>query len=214
LKKLQLLNQKLNSFLIGSVDNQQGFLSKLSMADLQGSVNKTEALEKPKLNPKQEFFCQLYATDREFFGNGTQSYIEAYDPDQSKPNWYNTARSRASELLTSPNVLARINELLDLTLNDPHVDKQLALVITQNADYSSKVAAIREYNKLKQRIVEKIDHTSGGKPIPILASVNVSTNNSNQPDSPTQQTNSGSTGRDISEQNDLNTPIVDQLSAV
>ncbi len=136
-----------------------------------------------KLNLKQEKFCQLYATDMEFFGNGTQSYIEAYEPDQSKPNWYRTARSRASELLTSPNVLARINELLDLTLNDQHVDKQLALVITQNADLSSKVAAIREYNKLKQRIVEKIDHTSGGKPIPILAPLNVPTHNGNQENS-------------------------------
>ena len=144
--------------------------------------------EKPKLNPKQELFCQLYATEREFFGNGTQSYIEAYDPDQSKPNWYRTARSRASELLTNPNVLARINKLLDVTLNDQHVDKQLALVITQNADYSSKVAAIREYNKLKQRIIEKVDHTSGGKPIPILASMNVPTHNSDQENSPTTET--------------------------
>ncbi len=151
-----------------------------------------------KLNPKQEKFCQLYATEKEFFGNGTQSYIEAYDPDQSKPNWYKTARSRASELLTSPNVLARINELLDLTLNDQHVDKQLALVITQNADYSSKVAAIREYNKLKQRITEKVDHTSGGKPIPILAAINVPTNNGNSQDSQAPEADQGSPGRNLS----------------
>src|SRR5688572_8866115 len=136
------------------------------------------------LNPKQKKFAQLYATVAEFFGNGVQSYIEAYEPDQSKPNWYRTARSRASELLTNPNVLVRINELLDLTLNDQHVDKQLALIITQNADFSSKVAAIREYNKLKQRIVEKIDHTSGGKPIPILAPFNVPTDNGNNQNSP------------------------------
>ena len=111
-----------------------------------------------KLNPKQEPFCQLYATEREFFGNGTQSYIEAYDPEKVG-NWYNTARSRASELLTSPNVLARINELLDITLNDQHVDKQLALVVTQNADFSSQMAAIREYNTLKQRITDKVEHS-------------------------------------------------------
>jgi hypothetical protein len=47
--------------------------------------------------------------------------------------------------------------------NDVAVDKQLATVITQNADFGSKVSAIREYNKLKQRITERIDHTSGGK---------------------------------------------------
>ena len=109
-----------------------------------------------RLNPKQEKFCQLYASDREFFGNGVQSYIEAYEPDQTKKNWYNTARARASELLTSPNVLRRIDELLELgELNDQFVDKQLAKLILQDADFSSKISAIREYNKLKQRIKEK-----------------------------------------------------------
>ncbi len=113
---------------------------------------------KIKLNPKQEKFCQLYASDREFFGNGTQSYVEAYKP-KKVGNWYNVARSRASELLTSPNVLARINEILDITLNDAHVDKQLSFVITQNADLSSKTRAIAEYNKLKGRIEEKVKHS-------------------------------------------------------
>lgn len=109
-----------------------------------------------RLNQKQEKFCRLYASDREFFGNGVQSYIEAYQPDQSKPNWYNVARSRASELLTSPNVLRRIDELFEAAeLNDQFVDKQLARLILQDADFSSKISAIREYNKLKQRIKEK-----------------------------------------------------------
>lgn len=116
-----------------------------------------------KLNPRQEKFCRLYATNREFFGNGVQSYIEACQPDQTKPNWYNVARSLTSRWLTSANVLARINELLDITLNDQHVDKQLALVVTQNVDFSSKVAAIREYNKLKQRVVEGLKLPKGGK---------------------------------------------------
>ena len=40
-----------------------------------------------KLTPQQELFCQLYAGDREFFGNGVQSYIEAYNVDTSKPGW-------------------------------------------------------------------------------------------------------------------------------
>lgn len=111
-----------------------------------------------RLNAKQELFCQLYASDREFFGNGVQSYIEAYDPDQSKPNWYRTARSRASELLTSPNVLKRIDEIFEAHgLNDQFVDKQLEKLIVQDADFTNKLAAIREYNKLKQRITEKKD---------------------------------------------------------
>jgi hypothetical protein len=42
-------------------------------------------------------------------------------------------------------------------LNDSYVDKQLELLITQNADFKAKIAAIREYNALKKRIVNKLD---------------------------------------------------------
>ena len=49
-----------------------------------------------------------------------------------------------------------MNKLLDdMGLNDAHVDKQLAFLITQNAELSVKMSAIREFNKLRQRIVEK-----------------------------------------------------------
>lgn len=114
--------------------------------------------KKPGLNPKQELFCQLYATDREFFGNGVQAYIEAYDPDQSKRNWYQTARSRASELLSTPNVCARINELLeDGGFNNVNVDKQHLFLINQHADLGAKRAAIHDYNELKRRIKNKME---------------------------------------------------------
>lgn len=110
------------------------------------------------LNLRQEKFCQLYSTEVEFFGNGTQSYIEAYDIDVDKKGAYNAARANASELLTKANILERINELLELAaLNDTFVDKQLSFVITQNADFGSKMAAIREYNKLKARITDKTE---------------------------------------------------------
>jgi len=130
------------------------------------------AEEKKKLNPNQELFCQLYATDTEFFGNGLQSYVKAYKPDMSKPNWNQTARSVASEILTNPHVIARINDLLtEGGLNDQNVDKQLSFLITQHADFNAKMGAIREYNKLKQRITEKIDHTSGGKALPATITI-------------------------------------------
>ena len=48
-----------------------------------------------KLNPKQKKFCELFASDREFFGNGVQSYIEAYEPNIAKKNWYNIACQRS-----------------------------------------------------------------------------------------------------------------------
>jgi|ERR1700751_1527993 len=108
------------------------------------------------LTPKQEEFCQNFVS-KDFFGNGVQSYIEAFNVDLSEKNAYNNAKAEASHLLTKPNLLARINELLEEGgFNDNHVDKQLLLVITQNADFASKVSAIREYNKLKGRITEKM----------------------------------------------------------
>lgn len=115
--------------------------------DLTTTNNKD--VEVIHLNPKQELFCQLYASDREFFGNGTQSYIEAYDLPPSK---YKTAVVNASKLLTKPNILKRINQLLELKgLNDEYVDKQLEMLITQNADFKAKISAIKEYNSLKRR---------------------------------------------------------------
>lgn len=115
------------------------------------------------LNPQQEKFCRLYATDREFFGNGFQAYVEAYDVE---PKGYKAAMVSASRLLRNPKILDRINALLEVTLNDQHVDKQLALVITQNADLKSKVAAIKEYNALRSRIKTKVELTGkDGGPI-------------------------------------------------
>jgi len=110
-----------------------------------------------KLTLRRKRFCELYATDREFFGNGVQSYGEAYDIDVSKKGGYNTAKVNAHKLLTSTNVLAYINDLLQVTLNEEHVDKQLAFLITQDADFGSKLGAIREYNALRQRITKKLD---------------------------------------------------------
>jgi hypothetical protein len=125
--------------------------------------------EKIDLNPKQELFCQLYVS-REFFANGTQAYIEAYDIDIKKPGAYNGARASASIALTNTNILKRINQILELEgLNDAFVDKQLTLLITQNADLGAKASGIREYNKLKTRITDKVDMTSAGLPINVVS---------------------------------------------
>lgn len=110
-----------------------------------------------KLNPKQELFCELY-TSKEFFGNGVQTYIEVYDPDTTKPNWYKTACASASQLLSNIKVYTRINDLLESSgLNDQFADKQLLFLMSQHDDKSNKLWAVREYNKLKWRITEKIE---------------------------------------------------------
>ena len=121
--------------------------------------------QKRKLNPKQELFCKLYATDRDYFGNGTQAYIEAYDIDITHKGAYAGAGVCASKLLVNANILAHINELLEVQLNDENADRQLAFLMEQDADFNTKLGAIREYNKLKSRIENKLDLTSKGKRI-------------------------------------------------
>jgi hypothetical protein len=86
-----------------------------------------------KLNPLQRKFGKLYASEREFFGNGVQAYAKAYGIDLSTRGAYQSVKSAASRLLTNVNLLAYINELLEVVLNEAHVDKQLAFLITQNA---------------------------------------------------------------------------------
>lgn len=120
----------------------------------------TAPSEKTDLVLRQEMFCQLYTGESEMFGNGVASYVEAYDVDTSKPNWYKSACASSSRLLSSVKVCERINELLkEGGLTDLNADKQLLFLINQHADFTSKLGAIREYNKLKSRITEKIEHS-------------------------------------------------------
>ncbi|MEI6093515.1 MAG: terminase small subunit [bacterium] len=105
------------------------------------------------LTPQQERFCQLFVTGEEFLGNGTKSYAEAYGIEQ-EGNWYKTCAAAASRLLRGVKIANRISEMLNLVMNDQTVDNELGYVIAQKADLNSKVAAIREYNKLKKRVSE------------------------------------------------------------
>lgn len=115
------------------------------------------------LTLKQDLFCVYFASDREFFGNGTQAYIEAFDIDVMKKGAYASARQCASALLSTEKILVRINQILEEgLLNDTFVDKQMAFLITQNAELGTKLGAIKEYNALKQRITKKLDVTTGG----------------------------------------------------
>ena len=111
-----------------------------------------------KLTIRQEKFCQLYALDERFFGNGVQAYMEIYDIDTEKTGWYKAACACSSRLLSNDKVFTRINELLsEHGMNDQFSDKQLLFVMSQHSDLTNKMNAIKEYNKLKQRITEKME---------------------------------------------------------
>lgn len=113
---------------------------------------------KKKLKPKWELFCQYYVGDYETFGNATQSYAKAYGKDLNNKAIYASCRTQGYRLLTNNDILDRINQLLvELVMNNTSVDAELGFLIMQRVDFGSKIQAIREYNKLKQRITDKLD---------------------------------------------------------
>ncbi|MBP7118467.1 hypothetical protein KBA63_00105 [Candidatus Woesebacteria bacterium] len=100
------------------------------------------------LSEQEELFCNLYVAryDR------IEAVVESYNVDKSKPNWRYTASNIAYENLLRPYINERIRELLDeFHLNDENVDMELATIIQQNAEISSKNKAIDTYNRLRGR---------------------------------------------------------------
>jgi len=109
-----------------------------------------------QLTAEQEHFCRLYATDYDCMGNGTRAYIIAYGLNPENPNDYKTASVGSTRNLDKPHVIAKINQLLDAEgLNDLNTDKQLLHLIQQHADKPTKLNAIKEYNKMRGRIIER-----------------------------------------------------------
>jgi len=113
--------------------------------------------EVKKLTLKQELFCQLYATNLDYYGNWVQAYIEAYKIDLTKKWAYKTAQVSASQNLWKHMILERLRELGDEVLNDAMIDKELAFVASQRSELWPKMKAINEYNKLKNRITDKLE---------------------------------------------------------
>jgi len=108
---------------------------------------------RPELNERQEAFCQMYVNgDREMFGNGVQCYLEVYEIDRTKPNWYKTACAASSQLLSNVKVINRIRELLeDGGFNEENIEKQHLFLVNQFTDLGTKMRAISDFYKLKGR---------------------------------------------------------------
>jgi signal transduction histidine kinase len=119
----------------------------------------TTILKEYQITLEQESFCQHFVSPGEFYGNGTQAYIFAYNIDTSVRGQYNAARANASRLLTLDNINKRINDLIETGgFNTEHMDKRLLHWANQNEDGNSSIRAIQEFNKLKQRITEHVEH--------------------------------------------------------
>lgn len=109
-------------------------------------------------NLKWESFCQAYVNNPSTYWNATQSYGMAYEFNTSDPESeeYHVCKSAASRLLSNVVIRDRIDVLRNESLIDSKVDSKLASILYGGKDEVS-LNAIKEYNKLKQRITDKIE---------------------------------------------------------
>ena len=117
-----------------------------------------------ELNPKQELFCQMYVNNGATFGNATLAYASAYDldanyhgTDQQKSD-YAVANVCGPRLLVNVGIKARVVKLLNALLKDEIVDAELSKVIQQDGDLGPKMSAIKEYNRIKGRGSDVVEH--------------------------------------------------------
>lgn len=132
-----------------------------------------------KLNINHRRFCELYVKNQSLFGNATQCYALAFGwdldslsdesvygpPDETghkeyledspRLKAYNVCKVEGSRLLTYPNVNTYINELLRNLMTDETADAELTWVMNQRTELGPKIQALREFNKLKGRIIDK-----------------------------------------------------------
>jgi len=116
---------------------------------------------KPKLTAKQELFCQYYILGcpqhNLRLGNAVQSYALAYKGKLLEPSDkdYSAVGAAASQNLKKQKIQARIREIKqEAGWNDDSMDSRLR-EIALSGEESSSVSAIREYNRVMGRIVDK-----------------------------------------------------------
>jgi hypothetical protein len=135
------------------------------------------------LTLKQELFCQMYVNNTECFDNGTLSYATAYGVDldslSKEPVYeeqYDDVNERtkmvkiedspydkackvcgvcASKLLRNARIDERVKTIMRESLTDKRIDEEMLWVVSQRKDLSAKAQIIKEYNKMKGRVIER-----------------------------------------------------------
>lgn len=127
--------------------------------DVKDKWAETDADMVKYLTPKQKLFCTYYASHEELLWNGVRSYAKAYEIDEQKlQTKYKAVQTCADRLLSNVVVCRYINSLLDLKYSNEFLDSQLWLLAIQNADRKVKLEAIKEINKVRQRITDKSEN--------------------------------------------------------
>ncbi len=74
-------------------------------------------------------------------------------------------RTNGARLLTKAHIITRSNFLMDVLINDKIVDRELAFVIQQRYDLSSKTSAIQHFDKKRGRLIEKSESLIKFEPV-------------------------------------------------
>lgn len=107
-----------------------------------------------ELSLKQKLTAKYYTDiDSDTRGNKYLSYAKAFKRPLKDEKQKSSCKTLASRLFTNVDFLAFLNQKIDTTvgLDDKTVDRELKWLLLQRENHSAKVAAIREYNKLRQR---------------------------------------------------------------
>ena len=102
------------------------------------------------LSIKAKRFCKYYV---EWHANATDAYLKAYGISSR-----DSARKGGSRLLKNPKITDTINNIMEESgFNHVAVDIELLKLIKQDENKSLKLNAIKEYNRLDRRGVDKRD---------------------------------------------------------
>lgn len=137
---------------------------------LEDRINTTDPSE-PLSLAKHEAFAQLYVNNQSTFGNATVCYALVYGfeikespevgPEKAKAN-YNTCSVNGAKMLGRTKVRNRVNWLMDQLYNEINADRQTAYVMQQNHNLGAKMLAVKEFNRVQQRVESKmkVEHTT------------------------------------------------------
>lgn len=118
-------------------------------------TEKAKQLER-KMLPQEIAFGMLYCHGTKM-GNGVRCYEQAFNHPIINKIDFQACASRSRSLLRQSKIMLYITELMSTyVLNAVVVDQQLKFIIMQNSDLGVKLGGIREFNKLNNRIQDKM----------------------------------------------------------
>jgi hypothetical protein len=82
---------------------------------------------------------------------------------------YDNCSTYGSRLIRNDKIQRRLQAIYLAMMDDDTIDSVLSSIISNpKAQHKDRIAAIKEYNALRARIVKKLDMTSMGEKIPTI----------------------------------------------